>query len=187
MVHVCTLFSLSNIILIGTSESSQAAGATSSSSLGGATTPSSSVNEEMRKSKKRKASGSVPSTDASVIQTSMQEASNALKALTQRNVTSETPPDVQGFLMTLGADLSSIQDMRKRRLLMMEVQSLVLSCMYPESASNQPANVSRPTSAPPERYESQTARENPHRPSAAQPAGWVAPEANFSYSNYLNM
>ena len=184
MVHVCTLFSLSNIILIGTSESSQAAGATSSS-LGGATTPSSSVNEEMRKSKKRKASGFVPSTDASVIQTSMQEASNALKALTQRNVTSETPPDVQGFLMTLGADLSSIQDMRKRRLLMMEVQSLVLSRMYPESAS--PANVSRPTSAPPKRYESQTARENPYRPRAAQPAGWVAPDANFSYSNYLNM
>ena len=184
MVHVCTLFSLSNIILIGTSERSQAAGATSSS-LGGATTPSSSVNEEMRKSKKRKASGFVPSTDASVIQTSMQEASNALKALTQRNVTSETPPDVQGFLMTLGADLSSIQDMRKRRLLMMEVQSLVLSRMYPESAS--PANVSRPTSAPPKRYESQTASENPHRPSAAQPAGWVAPEANFSYSNYSNM
>ena len=186
MVHVCTLFSLSNIILIGTSERSQAAGATSSS-LGGATTPSSSVNEEMRKSKKRKASGSVPSTDASVIQTSMQEASNALKALTQRNVTSETPPDVQGFLMTLGADLSSIQDMRKRRLLMMEVQSLVLSRMYSESPSNQPANVLRPTSAPTERWEGQSARENPRGVSTAQPAGWVAPESNFSYSNYLNM
>ena len=81
----------------------------------------------------------------------MQEASNALKALTQCNVPNETPPDVQGFLMTLGADLSSIQDMRKRRLLMMKVQSLVPSWMYPESASNQPASgVLRPTSAPPE-------------------------------------
>ena len=97
----------------------------------------------------------MPPADVSAIQTSMQEASNASKVLTEHKISSETSPDICGFLIILGAYLTSMDDMPKRRMLMVEMQSLVLSQLLTESTSSQPASdVTRLTSALPERWKS---------------------------------
>lgn len=41
------------------------------------------------------------------------------------------PPDVKGFIMTLGSDLGSIHDIKTRKFLMMDIQRLVVDKMFP--------------------------------------------------------
>ena len=136
-------------------------------------TPSSASNEALRKAKKRKPAATAPAPANEGIEASVRAASNALKEITSRRDHEEYPPDVRGFLMTLGADLASITDVRTRKLLMMEIQALTIRKMFPEPraapTTSQPVDQSsRPASAPPPAW-----HDNANR------------DQNFSYTNFL--
>ena len=56
-------------------------------------------------------------------------ASKVLESLAERN---SIPDDIRGFTTMLGADLLAIDDIKRRKVLMHDIHSLVLKSMFEE-------------------------------------------------------